>query len=93
MGNKFSVSYAYSSLSAGMVKFGNGWNKPHTENKEGFGVQGTHARGKEGGGGGYMKSRLYFFSSSCATKRLKLQRHLRIARLAACDRKHVTPRG
>lgn len=56
MGNKFSVSYAYSSLSAGMVKFGNGWNKPHTENKEGFGVQGTHARGKEG-----MKSRLYFF--------------------------------
>lgn len=61
LGNKFSVSYAYSSLSAGMVKFGNGWNKPHTENKEGFGVQGTHARGKEGGGGGIWRADYTFF--------------------------------
>lgn len=65
MGNKFSVSYAYSSLSAGMVKFGNGWNKPHTENK-GFGVHGTHARGKEkGGGGGYEEQIILFFFFLC----------------------------
>lgn len=49
-----------------MVKFGNGWNKPHTENKEEFGVQGTRARGKERGGGGvYEEQIILFFFSLC----------------------------